>query len=71
MTLTEEIMKYLIEDIAENGGTGRRLSKIQWELEHYVEDNIFYRAVQELVDSGLAHIEEIPDLNYVYLVPNP
>lgn len=66
------IMRYLRDDIASRGGTGRRLSRIQLEaLPETIADPIaeqFSQSVRFLVATGLAFLDE-PGFNFVYLVP--
>jgi hypothetical protein len=71
MTIADEIMDYLTRDLADNGGQARRLSKIQMELSHWVEDDEFSKAIQELVDTKRAHVEGLEYFPWIYLWPGP
>jgi hypothetical protein len=59
----------LREDIADGGGTGRRLSKMQWLLGWYEEDEPRVgAAVRELIERGDIVIDE-PLQGFLYAVP--
>ena len=69
MSPDERILLYLWTSIAERGGTGRRLGRIQVEMVGpYVEDSEFRAAIRRLVQAGSITLDEaFPGM--VYAVP--
>lgn len=62
--LAEKAYKWLKDDIAIHGGTGRRLSKFK--LQFYEHSNLF-KALRLLVDSKRVKVKRFDEFNFVYL----
>lgn len=66
------LLTWLVEDIANRGGTGRRVSRIEWQSPLAGMDRRRIReAIKELVVSGQAWLDfqSGHQFGFVYLVP--
>lgn len=72
MELEERILTYLRSSIAERGGQGRRISRIQFEMPGpYVDDEELVQAIHSLVRQRRVVLDHVAEFGWTYVVPVP